>query len=259
MSITFLIWSCFWNFWGLTPTLDLIWEAPEFVAEEVVFPECNQLNRVVTLRSDEIPDHLYESVQFLHEKGIAVKYSFDAQVDDVEGFAEQTGELLRYYEIDGVEVVFREDISEELIYACQKVLGDKLSCAFPVSLIEKCGETITKIEPYVSQIILFDFLEKKCDFEGEMRRLWDLGVLGKKIVFSLQVGPHSSGKGVTTIADCKMAADVVKKYGLYGVQLDSFQRDTDQREGVDPGPSAKQTGLPKGLFAQVVCKTLSGS
>ena len=259
MSITFLIWSCFWNFWGLTPTLDLIWEAPGFVAEEVVFPECGQLKRAVTLRSDEIPDHFYEGVQVLHEKGISVKCSIEAEIKDVEEFAEQAGELLRYYEIDGVEVVFREEISEELIYACQKVLGDKLSCAIPVSLIEKYGETITKIEPYLSQIIVFDFLKKKCDFEEEMRRLWDLGVLGKKITFSLQVGPHRSGKGVTTIADCKMAADVVKKYGLYGVQLDSFQRDTDQREGVDPGPSAKQTGLPKGLFAQVVCKTLLGS
>ncbi|GAB5412121.1 MAG: hypothetical protein ChlgKO_12350 [Chlamydiales bacterium] len=239
--------------------MDLIWEASEIVAEEVIFPESSQIKRSVTVRSDEIPDHFYDGVQVLHEKGISVKCSIKAQMEDVEVFAEQAGELLRYYELDGVEVVFQEVISEELIYACQKVLGDKLSCAFSASLVEKYGKTIAKIEPYLSQIIVFDFLKKKCDFEEEMRRLWDLGVQGKKIVFSLQIGPHRGGRGVTTIADCKMAANVVKKYGLYGVQLDSFQRDTDCRGGVDPGPSAMQTGLPKGLFAQVVCKTLVGS
>jgi len=259
VGITFFIWNCFWSFWGLTPTLDLVWEGPDFVAEEIVFPESNKILRSVTVRSEEVPDHLYEGVQFLHEKGIGIKGSIKAQVDDVEEFAEQAGEFLRYYELDGIEVVFQEEVSQELIFACQKVLGDKLSCAIPTALVEKYGETITKIEPHVSQILLFDFLNKKCDFEREMRRLWDLGVLGKKIVFSLEIGPHSDGKGVTTIADCKMAAQVVKKHGLFGVQLDSFQRDTDHREGSDPGPSAKQTGLPEGMFAKVVCKILSGS
>ncbi|MDX8431398.1 MAG: hypothetical protein SNF33_06335 [Candidatus Algichlamydia australiensis] len=244
------------------PTEEYIWEDPLFAVEEWVHPDVTGSTRIiVTVKGGELPGHFYEGVQHLHDKGIGVKFSLPVQEMPVDEFASQVADLCHYYELDGIDLVFDGELDCDVVQACRGALGKEslLSCSISAKTIEKSQEKIAAILPYISQIILFDFFEKKCDFEEEMRKLWGFGVPCQKISFALEVGPHTEGKEVTTVAQCKKVAQAVREHALFGLQLDSIQRDTDEREGAPAGPSKLQSGLPTGTFAGVVHKILLGN
>lgn len=257
--------SVVWNYYYwlkaavfLVPTQEMIWEGPEFVAEEIVFPQIEWgPNKMVTIQANTLPDHLKSEIDYLHEKGVQVKFSFkgrDMDAHHIHEFVTQVGEFVESYGLDGVDLIFDdEEISSEIhleiLRGCRAAIGDEklLSYSLPSSCIDSWEDVLKTIHPELTQITILDFLKKKCDIEDELELLTELGVPKHKVSFAIEIGPSNKGEKTVTVADCMKIAKFVQENELYGITLYSIQRDGGKE------------GLPKGTYTNIVYKTLSGN
>ncbi len=257
--------SVVWNYYYwlkaivfVIPTQEMVWEGPDFVAEEIVFPQMEWgPNKMVTIQANTLPDHLESEVDYLHGKGIQVKFSFkgrDMDAHQILEFATQVGEFVGSYGLDGIDLIFDEEeipaeVHLEILRACRAAIGSEklLSYSLPSSCIECWKDVLETIHPELTQITILDFLKKKCELEDELELLTELGVPKHKICFAMEIGPSNAGGKTVTVADCMKTAKFVQENELYGVTLYSIQRDDGKK------------GLPKGTYTNIVYKTLSGN